>query len=104
MTRLPVDNTCTYEGAEYECNRDNLVSYMNSEIAAGEVAFTVHTRDFLSESTLVKLIFPPLDHAFLIVSSLQHLIQREVMSELTGAALHTPLHQGKIYSVLVLTF
>ena len=103
MTRLPVDNTCTYKGAEYECNRDNLVSYMNSEIAAGEVAFTVHTRDFLSETTLVKLIFSPLAHAFLTVSSLQHFIQREVMSELTGAALLILLHQGEIYSVLALT-
>ena len=70
MTQLPVDYTCTYEGAEYACNRDNLIPYMNSEIAAGEAAFTVHTGDILSESTLVKLTFPHHVHAFLIVSLL----------------------------------
>jgi len=52
MSELPVNNTCTYKGKEYECNRDILIPYMNSEIAAGEAAFVMHCGDLFKGSAI----------------------------------------------------
>jgi len=46
-TTLEDDNTCTYEGREYECWRDTIIPYMNSRIDAGDAAFSVHAGDFI---------------------------------------------------------
>jgi len=66
ISGLPVNNTCTYVGKEYACNRDSLIPFMNAEIEAGEAAFVLHAGDILSEYTLTKV--PPssswLSHGF----------------------------------------
>jgi len=48
MSELPGDNPCTYEGHNYQCVRDNLIPYMNAEIAAGEAAARTMTNATLA--------------------------------------------------------
>ena len=48
-SKLPSDNTCTYEGPEFACVRDSLIPFMNSKIDAGDAAFMAHTGDIISE-------------------------------------------------------
>eukprot|EP01083_Nonionella_stella_P024110 66678_1 len=52
ISKLPADNTCTYEGPEYECVRDNLIPYMNEQIDAGEASFIAHAGDIIKGTGL----------------------------------------------------
>eukprot|EP00581_Thalassiosira_minuscula_P014206 CAMPEP_0183721870 /NCGR_PEP_ID=MMETSP0737-20130205/13999_1 /TAXON_ID=385413 /ORGANISM="Thalassiosira miniscula, Strain CCMP1093" /LENGTH=488 /DNA_ID=CAMNT_0025951933 /DNA_START=886 /DNA_END=2352 /DNA_ORIENTATION=+ len=47
MDQLPVNNTCTYEGTQYKCNKNNLIPDMNRIIDAGDAAFVVHAGDII---------------------------------------------------------
>lgn len=49
-SNLPADNTCTFEGREYECVRDSLLPYMNGRMEGGDAAFVAHTGDFIRGS------------------------------------------------------
>ena len=55
MSELPGDNTCTYEGPTYQFVRENLIPYMNAEIAAGEAVFIAHAGDILGETQPCEL-------------------------------------------------
>ena len=48
-SQLPADNTCTFEGPEFNCVKDVLIPYMNRKIEAGDAAFMAHTGDFISK-------------------------------------------------------
>ena len=69
MQDLPVNNTCTYEGPEYECVRDSILPYMNDEIAAENAAFIAHAGDIMSESLTrnFRILFRSLSHILLNV-------------------------------------
>jgi len=47
LSELPDDNTCTFEGKDYECVEETLIPYMNSQIAAGDAALILHAGDIL---------------------------------------------------------
>jgi len=47
MNNLPIDNTCTFEGTDYKCLKENIIPYMNRKMEAGDGAFQVHVGDIL---------------------------------------------------------
>lgn len=47
MNNLPIDNTCTFEGTDYKCLKENIIPYMNRKLEAGDGAFQVHVGDIL---------------------------------------------------------
>ena len=49
MSELPVNNTCTYEGREYDCVKNGIIPYVNSKIVSEDAAFVAHVGDILSE-------------------------------------------------------
>jgi hypothetical protein len=55
MPEMPANNTCTYEGNDYDCVRDSIVPYMNGLIADGDAASIAHIGDFISEQLIDKL-------------------------------------------------
>jgi len=46
---LPRGNTCTYEGEDYECVKEQIIPYINAAIDDGNGAFAAHYGDILSE-------------------------------------------------------
>ena len=47
MDTLEIDNTCTYEGNDYICLRDNILPYMNTGTNNGDAAFSAHVGDII---------------------------------------------------------
>lgn len=47
LRKLQRDNTCTYEGSEYRCLKDNIIPYMNGKFADGDAAFALHVGDII---------------------------------------------------------
>eukprot|EP00986_Skeletonema_menzelii_P006648 scaffold2532_cov79-Skeletonema_menzelii.AAC.9 len=51
---LPIENTCTYEGSEYRCLKDNIIPYINDKVVNGDAAFALHVGDFIKGGTLAS--------------------------------------------------
>jgi len=47
MDDLPLNNTCTYEGPDYNCVQNSIIPFMNSVISAGDAAFILHAGDIM---------------------------------------------------------
>ncbi len=47
MNKLPISNTCTFEGADYKCLRENIIPFMNRKMEGGDGAFQIHVGDIL---------------------------------------------------------
>lgn len=47
VNRLPIDNTCTYEGSEFSCIKNNIIPYINDKINSGDSAFVLHIGDII---------------------------------------------------------
>ena len=56
MSELPVNNTCTYEGPDYECLKQGIIPYLNA-YAGDEAAFVAHVGDIMSECLSYDSIF-----------------------------------------------
>ena len=47
ISSLPIDNTCTYEGEDYNCLKDVILPWMQGQTEAGEADFSVHVGDII---------------------------------------------------------
>ena len=47
LSSLGINNTCTYEGDEYNCLKESILPYMQAQTVAGEGAFSVHVGDII---------------------------------------------------------
>ena len=47
MDTLAINNTCTFEGDEYDCLTSRILPYIDMKMDAGDAAFTVHMGDIL---------------------------------------------------------
>ena len=47
ISSLPIDNTCTYEGEDYNCLKDIILPWMQGQTEAGEADFSVHVGDII---------------------------------------------------------
>ena len=83
---LPINNTCTYEGTQFNCLKNTILPYMKSKTLAKEAAFSVHVGDLIkgkadgnnrrcqnSSFTSRKNLFSALDNFLLVAGGKDYL-------------------------------